>query len=426
MLRLIRGLGPEVDQLIDKQYGDLKELEARTAEIVAAVKRGKDTTLLELAKRFDSAELSETGLRVSEAEIDEAYRKVDGEFVAALKRAKASIENFHRKQLRQSWLEPDEKGSILGQLIRPLERVGIYVPGGTAAYPSSVLMNAVPAKVAGVAEVVMVTPVKGGNTVTPEVLVAAREAGVDEIYKVGGAQAIAALAYGTESIKKVDKITGPGNIYVTLAKKMVYGEVDIDMLAGPSEILVVADNSADPAYVAADLLSQAEHDTLASAILVTDSEELLVKVSEELESQLGKLPRRDIAETSLVNNGAAILVDSLEEGIAAANKFAPEHLELMIEEPFRYLGQIKNAGAIFMGKFSPEPLGDYFAGPNHVLPTGGTARFYSPLNIDTFTKKMSVIAYSETGLRSVARDVIKLAETEGLDAHAAAIKVRVK
>lgn len=423
MLRVLEANSPEVATLLDKTYGDLQVLTKRTEEIVEDVRRRGDAALLELAARFDNAQL--TDLRVSAVEIEEAYSLVAEDFLAALRRAKESIEAFHRKQLRQSWLEPDANGSILGQVIRPLRRVGIYVPGGTAAYPSSVLMNAVPAKVAGVEEIVMVTPVKDGSKVTPEVLVAAHEAGVTEIYKVGGAQAIAALAYGTKSIPKVDKITGPGNIYVTLAKKMVYGQVDIDMLAGPSEILVVADASADPAYVAADLLSQAEHDVLASAVLITDSRDLIARVMPEVERQLAKLPRQEIARKSLLEYGAAILVNSLEEGIELANRFAPEHLELMLKDPFRYLGLVKNAGAIFLGKYSPEPLGDYFAGPNHVLPTGGTARFYSPLNIDTFTKKSSVIAYSAKGLRQVAEDVMLLARTEGLDAHAGAIKVRM-
>lgn len=426
MLRIFSATDSGVEGLIKKNYGEMPELEARTAEIVQAVRTRGDAALIELAAKFDQVDLNPGSLRVTEAEISTAYGLVKPDFLAALKRAKASIENFHRKQLRQSWLEPDEAGSILGQLVRPLERVGIYVPGGTAAYPSSVLMNAVPATVAGVKEIVMVTPVKEGGQVTPEVLVAASEAGVSEIYKVGGAQAIAALAYGTETIKKVDKITGPGNIYVTLAKKAVYGQVDIDMLAGPSEILVVADSAADPAYIAADLLSQAEHDVLASAILITDSQELLDKVLPEIEAQLQRLPRRAIASKSLLDYGAAILVKSPQEGIALANRFAPEHLELMLENPFEYLGLVKNAGAVFLGKYSPEPLGDYFAGPNHVLPTGGTARFYSPLNIDTFTKKMSVISYSGAGLQKVAADVIVLAETEGLGAHAAAIRLRTK
>lgn len=426
MLKVFAAGDSGVEALVNKNYGDQRELETRTAAIIEAVRERGDAALIEFAAKFDRAGLNRENLRVSVAEIDAAYTRVTPEFLAALKRAKDSIEAFHRKQLRQSWLEPDEAGSVVGQVIRPLERVGIYVPGGTAAYPSSVLMNAIPAKVAGVKEIVMVTPVKEGSEVTPEVLVAAREAGVSEIYKVGGAQAVAALAYGTETIKKVDKITGPGNIYVTLAKKAVYGQVDIDMLAGPSEILVVADRGADPAYVAADLLSQAEHDVLASAVLITDSQELLERVMPELEDQLKRLPRREIAAKSLRDYGAAILVQSLEEAIALANRFAPEHLELMIEDPFRYLGRVNNAGAVFLGKYSPEPLGDYFAGPNHVLPTGGTARFYSPLNVDTFTKKMSVIAYSGESLRRAAEDVILLAETEGLDAHAAAIKVRMK
>lgn len=426
MLRVLTAGDTEIEALLQKNYGDQSGLEKRTDSIIQAVRERGDDAIYELALQFDGADLREKGLRVSEEEIDQAYSKVTPEFLASLRKAKASIEKFHLKQLRQSWFEPDEGGNIIGQLVRPLERVGIYVPGGTAAYPSSVLMNAIPAIVAGVEEIAMVTPVKASCEVTPQVLVAAREVGVTEIYKVGGAQAVAALAYGTASIRKVDKITGPGNIYVTLAKKAVYGEVDIDMLAGPSEILIVADKAANPAYAAADLLSQAEHDVLASSILVTDSQEFLDKVMDELEAQLARLPRRDIAAKSIENYGAAILVNTIDEGIAIANRFASEHLELLLENPFQYLGKVKHAGAIFLGEYSPEPLGDYYAGPNHVLPTGGTARFYSPLNVDTFTKKISVIAYSESGLRQVGKDVICLAETEGLEAHANAVRLRMK
>ncbi|MDA8443116.1 MAG: histidinol dehydrogenase [Peptococcaceae bacterium] len=425
MLRVLDSKSGEIKCLLDKCYTNLQEFTRRTTEIVADVRVRGDAALVELALKFDGFVVTPDTLQVTDAEFAAAYQSVSEEFLAALRRAHQSISEFHQKQVRTSWLEPDEQGNILGQVLRPLERVGIYVPGGTAAYPSSVLMNAVPARVAGVKEIAMVTPVKSDGIVTPEVLVAAKEAGVSEVYKVGGAQAIAALAYGTKSIKKVDKITGPGNIYVTLAKKMVYGEVDIDMLAGPSEILIVADESADAAYVAADMLSQAEHDVLASAILITPTQGLIDKVLAELERQLADLPRREIAQRSLADYGAVILADSVQDALNLANRFAPEHLELMLAEPFQYLGQVQNAGAVFLGQYSPEPLGDYYAGPNHVLPTGGTARFYSPLSVDTFTKKTSVIAYSQQGLCQVADDVMLLAETEGLAAHARAIKVRV-
>jgi histidinol dehydrogenase len=321
-------------------------------------------------------------------------------------------------------MEPDEYGNILGQIHRPLNRVGIYVPGGTAAYPSSVLMNAIPAIVAGVQEIAMVTPPDAGGLVNPYTLVAAAELGLDEIYKVGGAQAIFALAYGTGLIKPVDKITGPGNIYVTLAKKMVYGEVDIDMLAGPSEILIVADETADPAYVAADLMSQAEHDVRARSILITNCPELPDQVEAEIERQLADLSRSEIVREALAKNGAFIVVSTLEEAFTIANRVAPEHLEVMVKEPMSWLGAIRNAGAIFLGPYSPEPVGDYLAGPNHILPTGGTARFYSPVTVDTFMKKSSVIYYSPVGFDRCRGDIIKLAEVEGLTAHANSIKVR--
>jgi len=329
------------------------------------------------------------------------------------------------KQKEKSWLEPDAEGSMLGQLILPIQRAGIYVPGGTAAYPSSVLMNAVPAKVAGVEEIVMVTPPAKDGSINPHTLVAAKETGVNEAYKVGGAQAVAALAYGTESIRVVDKITGPGNIFVTTAKKIVYGQVDIDMLAGPSEILIVADESARADYLAADMLSQAEHDRLAASVLVTNSELLAEKVQAELMLQLERLPRREIAAASLEEQGAVIICKSIQECIEAANTYAPEHLEVVVENPFDWLPRIRNAGAIFLGSYAPEPVGDYFAGPNHVLPTGGTARFYSPLNVATFMKKSSIISYSREALLHNAADIIKLARTEGLEAHARAVEVRV-
>ncbi|HBK52615.1 MAG TPA: histidinol dehydrogenase, partial [Syntrophomonas wolfei] len=325
-----------------------------------------------------------------------------------------------------SWMEPDERGNILGQLYRPLKRVGIYVPGGTAAYPSSVLMNAIPAQVAGVSEIAMVTPPAKDGSINPYTLVAAAELGIEEIYKMGGAQAVFALAYGTENINKVDLISGPGNIYVTIAKKMVYGDVNIDMLAGPSEILIVADKKANPAYLAADMMSQAEHDVLARSILVTDSETLIERVREEIEKQVQELSRRDIIRQALESYGALVLVPGMDQACTVANLVAPEHLELMVEHPFDYLSRIRNAGAIFLGKYTPEPVGDYFAGPNHILPTGGTARFYSPVSVDTFMKSSSIIYYSPQGIREDAEGIMKLAEVEGLTAHANSIRIRVK
>lgn len=321
-------------------------------------------------------------------------------------------------------MEPDERGNILGQLFRPLERVGIYVPGGTAAYPSSVLMNAIPAQVAGVEEIVMVSPPDGDGNMNPYTLVAAAELGLTEIYKMGGAQAVFALAWGTESVKKVDLISGPGNIYVTLAKKMVYGDVNIDMLAGPSEILIIADKQANPVYLAADMMSQAEHDVLARSILVSDSEDLIAQVEVELKRQLEEMPRREIITRSLEDYGALVLTSSIEEACEIANLVAPEHLELMVENPFSILSKIHNAGAIFMGQYTPEPVGDYYAGPNHILPTGGTARFYSPVSVDTFRKSSSIIYYSEEGIQEDADDIVKLATVEGLTAHANSVRVR--
>ncbi|CCO09236.1 histidinol dehydrogenase [Desulforamulus hydrothermalis] len=401
-------------------------LAQRVAAIVEEVRQGGDEALCRFTKQFDQADISPAQLKVSREEIEQAYRQVDRQVLASLQLAKERIAAYHRQQLSRSWFQPDRDGAVLGQLILPLERVGIYVPGGTASYPSSVLMNAVPAKVAGVPQVVMVTPPAADGRVNPYTLVAAAEAGVDEIYKAGGAQAIAALAYGTSTIARVDKITGPGNIYVTLAKRMVYGQVDIDMLAGPSEILVVADGSANPAYAAADLLSQAEHDTLAAAVLITHDRALAQAVSQELAHQVSRLPRQEIARQSLANHSAIILTGSLDESLALANDFAPEHLELLVEEPFQQLGRIRHAGAVFLGHYSPEPVGDYLAGPNHVLPTGGTARFYSPLNVDTFLKKCSVIAFSKESLNKLGPHIVRLAETEGLAAHANAVRIRLK
>jgi len=415
-----------LERLTRKSYGNAAELEERVNDILTRVHQEGDEALYQLTETFDKANLRESGLKVSPVETEQAYTQVDDEFLAAVRQAKANILSYHEKQKRSSWFDAKADGSVLGQLILPLKRVGIYVPGGTAAYPSSVLMNALPAVVAGVEEIVMVSPPHSDGTLLPEVLVAAAEAGVTEIYKVGGAQAIAALAYGTKAISPVDKITGPGNIYVTLAKKQVFGTVDIDMLAGPSEILILADDSARPAEIAADLLSQAEHDRLASAILVSPDRALLEQTVQEVERQLADLPRVEIARSAWENYGAAILVQDLEEGVALANQIAPEHFELAVADPFHWLGRVRNAGAVFLGRFSPEPVGDYFAGPNHVLPTGGTARFYSPLNVDSFMKKVSVISYSEEALKRDAQAIAHFARREGLEAHARAVEARRK
>lgn len=425
MIKIVKAADPVVKEIINKKYLDETVYEERVKAILADVAERGDAAVLEYTARFDSAELTSETLRVTPEEIEDAYAQVDSEVLASLRLAKERIQSFHQKQLTKSWMEPDADGSILGQLVLPMERVGVYVPGGTASYPSSVLMNALPAKVAGVKEIVMCAPPTTGGNINPYSIVAANEAGVTEIYKVGGAQAVAALAYGTESIGKVDLITGPGNIYVTLAKKQVFGKVQIDMLAGPSEILVVADETANPTYVAADLLSQAEHDTLASAILVTTSQKLAQAVQAEVTRQVGDLSRKEIMTASLRDYSAILVVDSLAEAIDLANAYAPEHLELVVANPFEVLGKIKNAGAIFLGSYSPEPVGDYLAGPNHVLPTGGTARFYSPLNVDTFMKKSSVIAFSQVTLQRYGADIMRLAGVEGLDAHANAVKVRM-
>lgn len=416
----------DLKKLTAKSYGDDDSLEARVAEILSMVKKDGNQALFDLTARFDGVDLREGGLRVQEQEIALAYEQIDETFLEALNKAAGNIRKYHEKQKRISWMQTGEDGSVLGQIIRPLRRVGIYVPGGTAAYPSSVLMNALPAVVAGVEEIVMVSPPLKDGTLLPEVLVAAAECGVKEIYKLGGAQAIAALAYGTESILPVDKITGPGNIFVTLAKKQVYGTVDIDMLAGPSEILILADESGDPAELAADLLSQAEHDKLASAILVSPSLELLENTVQEMERQLQGLPRKEIARSSWDTYGAAILVKDIQEGIELANIIAPEHFELVVANPFSWLGKVKNAGAVFLGRNTPEAVGDYFAGPNHVLPTGGTARFYSVLDVDAFVKKISVVSYSEEALQRDAGQIMALARREGLEAHARSVEVRKK
>lgn len=424
MLRILKSDDPAVEKL--KQLGQIggEEVLPIVTEIVKKVKDKGDTALLDFTQRFDGASLSASDLRVKPEEMKAAYQKVSPEFLTALREAQANITNFHQQQLQKSWWQLDDDGNIVGQLYRPLQRVGLYVPGGTAAYPSSVLMTALPGVVAGVEELVMVSPPNSIGELNPYTLVAAAEAGVQEIYKVGGAQAVAALTYGTETIKPVDKIVGPGNIYVTMAKKLCYGDVDIDMLAGPSEILIVADKTANPVYLAADLLSQAEHDILARAILMTPEQELAKETAKEVERQMALLPRQEIATQSLKERGAAIITADIDEAIALVNDFAPEHLELCLEEPFTWLGKVKNAGAVFLGNYTPESLGDYYAGPNHVLPTGGTARFSSPLNVDMYLKKTSLISYTKTGLLKVAQAVEDLALVEGLTAHAQAVRVR--
>lgn len=391
--------------------------------IIKEVEANKDKAVFEFAKKFDGVTLNSSNVKVTRSEIDEAYKMVDKSLLDVIRKAKANIESFQKKQCEESWYSEKKNGVILGQIVRPLEIVGVYVPGGTAVYPSSVLMNIVPAKVAGVEKIIMVTPPKKDG-INPAVLVAANEAGVDEIYKIGGAYAIAALAYGTETIPKVDKIVGPGNIFVATAKKLVFGICDIDAIAGPSEIMIIADKTANAGFMAADLLSQAEHDILASAILVTDSEELADAVASEVEIQMDNLSRKSIAVKAIEDLGMIVLVDNIDEAIDLANKFAPEHLELAVGKPEDILSGIKNAGAIFMGQYSPEPLGDYFAGPNHVLPTGGTARFFSALGVNDFIKKSSVISYTKKALDDVKEDVITFANAEGLTAHANAVRIR--
>ena len=398
-------------------------VEGVVSEIIANVILNKDKALYEYSAKFDKAEL--TSLEVSEAEINEAFASVDSEFVEIIKEAAENIRNFHKRQVRNSFVISENDGVVTGQKVMPIEKVGLYVPGGTAAYPSTVLMDSIPAKIAGCSEIVMVTPPMKDGKVNPVILAAAKIAGVDRIFKVGGAQAIAALAYGTESVPKVDKIVGPGNAYVAEAKKQVFGKVNIDMIAGPSEILVVADNTCNPAYVAADLLSQAEHDKMASAVLVTDSYELAEAVSDELEKQIPLLPRAEIARYSIDNNGKIIVAENnLMLAIDIANEIAPEHLEICVDNPFDYLDKIKHAGSIFMGKYCPEALGDYFAGPNHTLPTSGTARFSSPLSVDDFVKKSQFTYYTKDALSKVADKVSYFAKKEGLHAHAKSATIR--
>lgn len=413
-----------LENLLKRSPNNYGQFADAVNEILDNVKKNGDRALFEYTQKFDKAQINENNILVTKEEIDEAYEQMDDELLGVIRRAIANIKKYHEKQKRNSWIDCDEEGIILGQKVTPLESVGVYVPGGKAAYPSSVLMNVIPAKVAGVKRIAMVTPPNAQGKVYYNTLVAANEAGVTEIYKVGGAQAIAALAYGTKSIKKVDKIVGPGNIYVALAKKAVYGHVSIDSIAGPSEILVLADETANPRFVAADLLSQAEHDEMASAILVTTSKDLAAKVSEEIDKFVQVLARKNILEKSLENYGYILIAQSMEDAIDTANEIASEHLEIVTKDPFNTMTKIKNAGAIFLGEYSSEPLGDYFAGPNHILPTNGTAKFFSPLNLDDFVKKSSIISYSRQALEPVSDDIIKFAKSEGLTAHANSIAVR--
>jgi histidinol dehydrogenase len=402
-----------------------REVEQVVLDIIADVRKRGDAAVLELTRRFDRLEAaSVAGLEVTPEEIESAFSRVEDADVAALKLAVERVARFHEKQKQQTWLSTEELDLMLGQKVTPLARVGIYVPGGKASYPSSVIMNAVPAKVAGVGEIIMVAPTPGGE-INPHVLVAASLAGVDRIFRIGGAQAVAALAYGTETIPKVDKITGPGNIYVATAKKLVFGQVGIDMIAGPSEILVISDGSGTPAHIAADLLSQAEHDELASSILITTDRYFGEQVAVELERQLALLSRETIARASWEKYGAIIVADTLDEVIAFSNRIAPEHLELAVADPFAILPQITNAGAIFMGHWTPEAAGDYLAGPNHTLPTGGTARFFSPLSVDDFVKKSSIVYFSENGLKRLGADIVRIAGLEGLEAHGKSVGIRL-
>lgn len=416
-------LNPRIREANKKFFGaDLTAAEI-VDRIVGDVRRDGDEAVIKYTKLIDRTEFTPEEFVVTEAEYEAAYQEADPAVVESLRKAAENVRRYHQEQKPNSWMTYRDKGSILGQSVIPLDRVGIYVPGGTAAYPSSVIMNAMPAVVAGVKEIIMMVPPKNGK-INPYVLVAAKEAGVSKIFKIGGAQAIAAMAFGTETIPRVDKITGPGNIFVTLAKKAVYGHCDIDMLAGPSEILIVADKTADPAYTAADMLSQAEHDMLASSIVITDSPELAEKVAAEAEKQLKVLPREEITRASLDRNGMIIITEDIMQAVELANVSAPEHMEVLTEQPFQLLPYIRHAGAVFLGAYSPEPLGDYFAGPNHVLPTGGTARYYSVLNVETFMKRTSIISYTQEQLDAVSDDVIRLAEAEGLQAHANAVKLR--
>jgi histidinol dehydrogenase len=414
----------ELKRLIDRGETATEEVAATVKEVVERVRKEGDPAVLAYTEKFDRVKLTLKDIRVTPDEVKDAYSRVDPKKVDALKLAARNIRSFHEKQKISSWVSQEADGVILGQLARPIRSAGVYVPGGKACYPSSVLMNVIPAKVAGVEQLVMCSPMPGG-VLNPYILVAADIAGVSEIYKIGGAQAVAAMAYGTATVPKVDKIVGPGNIYVATAKRYVFGQVDIDMIAGPSEVLVIADDSADPSFVAADLLSQAEHDELASAILVTTSRNMAEKADAEVERQMAALIRRDIARKAIDRFGAIVIVETLQEAAEVSNAIAPEHLELSVEKPFELLALIRNAGAIFLGHFTPESVGDYVAGPNHVLPTGGTARFFSPLSTDSFMKKSSLIFYTKEGLDKVGEAVMQIADVEGLEAHGNTIRVRM-
>lgn len=410
-------------EIFSRSYSE-RDVSGTVAEIIANVRANGDAALREYSEKFDGVRLTE--LEVSPDEMEEALQSVDEKFVSVLKRAAENIYAFHKRQVRNSFIINDRDGVVMGQKIMPLEKVGLYVPGGTAAYPSSVLMNCIPAKIAGCREIVMVSPPTCAGHINPVILAAAKIAGVDRVFSVGGAQAVAALAYGTETLPRVDKIVGPGNAFVAEAKKQVYGRVAIDMIAGPSEILIVADSKSDPAYVAADLLSQAEHDRLASAVLVTDSEELARRVSEQIEEQIPKLLRADIARASIDNNGKIIIAENLMSAVEISNEIAPEHLEICTDDPFDWLDKIRNAGSVFLGRYCPEALGDYLAGPNHTLPTSGTARFSSPLSVDDFIKKTQFTYFTESALSDVAKDVAYFAEKEGLTAHAKSAVIRTE
>ncbi len=411
-----------IETLKERSNSGAKDVSGIVRDILDNVKANGDKAVYDYTLKFDGK--APEKVEISSDEIDSIIANCDPSYIETVRKAAENIEDFHKRQIQQSWLTTKENGVIMGQRVRGLERVGLYVPGGTAAYPSSVLMTAIPAKLAGCKEIVMTTPPSKDGKPNPDIIAAAKIAGVDRIFLMGGAQAVGALAYGTEQVPKVDKIVGPGNIFVATAKKLLYGIVDIDMIAGPSEILIVADKSADPKFLAADLMSQAEHDRLASSILLTDYEPLAEQVKKELEIQCAKLERREIIEESLKNYGAIIVCSDMEQAVVFANELAPEHLEVCCENPMEYVGKLDNAGSVFLGNYSPEPLGDYFAGPNHVLPTSGTARFFSPLSVDSFVKKSSFIYYTEEALRADSADIVRFAETEGLTAHANSIKVR--
>ena len=423
MIKIMKYGQISADEIFARNESEL-DVSDIVADIIADVRKNGDAALLAYAKKFDKADL--TSLEVSEAEIEEAFASVEPEFVEILKEAAVNIRTFHEKQMRQGFALTQENGVVIGQKITPIEKAGLYVPGGTAAYPSTVLMDSIPAKIAGCKEICIATPPSSNGKINPVILAAAKIAGVDRIFKMGGAQAIAALAYGTQSVPKVDKIVGPGNAFVAEAKRQVFGKVSIDMIAGPSEILVIADGKSDPAYVAADLLSQAEHDKMASAVLVTDSEELALQVQAEIEEQLSKLPREEIARVSIENNGKIIVAEDFDDVLKVANEIAPEHLELCVDNPFDYLDKVQNAGSIFMGRYCPEALGDYFAGPNHTLPTSGTARFSSPLSVDDFIKKTQYTYYTQEALAKVGGKVAFFAEKEGLSAHARSATIRLE